>query len=78
MLLKRTTIRDELLRVPSRKTAVSGIDKPTWLGELENVSLSHGSSLLQGRRLEHPHDTPPYPFTPSPTSAHSSLLRASQ
>jgi hypothetical protein len=23
-------------------------------------------------RLEHPHDTPPYPFTPSPTSAHSS------
>ena len=25
-------------------------------------------------RLEHPHDTPPYPFTPSPTSAYSSYL----
>jgi cyclophilin family peptidyl-prolyl cis-trans isomerase len=25
-------------------------------------------------RLEHPHDTPPYPFTPSPTSAHSSAM----
>jgi hypothetical protein len=23
-------------------------------------------------RLEHPHDTPPYPFMPSPTFAHSS------
>jgi hypothetical protein len=22
--------------------------------------------------FEHPHDTPPYPFKPSPTSAHSS------
>src|SRR3984893_12461117 len=24
-------------------------------------------------RLEHPHDTPPYPLTPSPTFVHSSL-----
>ncbi len=24
-------------------------------------------------RLEHPHDTPPYRFTPSPTFGHSSL-----
>jgi len=28
--------------------------------------------LLEKWRLEHPHDTPPYPFTPSPTFAHSS------
>jgi len=29
--------------------------------------------LLEKWRLEHPHDTPPYPFTPSPTFAHSSI-----
>ena len=23
--------------------------------------------------VEHPHDTPPYPLTPSPTSAHNSM-----
>jgi hypothetical protein len=41
---------------------------------LENVSLGHGVSLLRWRSggVEHPHDTPPYPFTPSPTFAHSS------
>jgi hypothetical protein len=45
-----------------------------WLGELENVSLGHGVSLLRWRSGggEHPHDTPPYPFMPSPTSAFSS------
>jgi hypothetical protein len=44
---------------------------------LENISLSHGVSLLRWRSggLEHPHDTPPYPFTPSPTFAYSSRLR---
>jgi hypothetical protein len=46
-----------------------------WLGELENVSIGHGVSLLRWRSggVEHPHDTPPYPFMPSPTFAHSSL-----
>src|SRR5262249_35963145 len=50
------------------------IGKSSWLRELENISLSHGVSLLRWRSggLEHPHDTPPYPFTPSPTFAHSS------
>ena len=45
-----------------------------WLSELENVSLGHGVSLLRWRSggVEHPHDTPPYPFMPSPTSAFSS------
>jgi hypothetical protein len=38
------------------------------LGELED----HGEKW----RLEHPHDTPPYPFMPSPTFAHSSLDKA--
>jgi heavy metal efflux system protein len=45
------------------------------LRELENISVGHGVSLLCWRSggVEHPHDTPPYPFTPSPTFAHSSL-----
>src|SRR3954464_5788526 len=40
----------------------------------ENVSVDHGVSLLRWRSggVEHPHDTPPYPFMPSPTFAHSS------
>src|SRR5262245_9196676 len=54
------------------------IGKSPWLRELENISVGHGVSLLCWRSggLEHPHDTPPYPFTPSPTFAHSSWLRA--
>jgi hypothetical protein len=40
------------------------IGKSSWLGQLENVSLGHGVSLLRWRSggVEHPHDTPPYPF----------------
>jgi hypothetical protein len=50
------------------------IGKSSWLGELENVSVGNGVSLLQWRSggFEHPHDTPPYPIMPSPTFAHSS------
>jgi hypothetical protein len=50
------------------------IGKSSWFGELDNVSLGHGVSLLRWRSggVEHPHDTPPYPFMPSPTFAHSS------
>src|SRR5437879_3946726 len=50
------------------------VGKSSWLGELENISVGHGVSLLQWRSggVEHPHDTPPYPFMPSPTFAHSS------
>src|SRR5256885_9972435 len=52
------------------------IGKSSWLRELENVSLGHGVSLLRWRSggVKHPHDTPPYPFMPSPTFAHSSRL----
>src|SRR5205807_597537 len=51
------------------------IGKSSWLRELENISVGHGVSLLCWRSggLEHPHDTPPYPFTPSPTFVHSSV-----
>src|SRR5262245_57545652 len=50
------------------------IGKSSWLRELENIGLGHGVSLLCWRSggVEHLHDTPPYPFTPSPTFAHSS------
>src|ERR1700730_16238886 len=52
------------------------IRKRSWLSQLDDIILGHGVSLLQWRSggLEHPHDTPPYPFTPSPTSAHNSAL----
>jgi heavy metal efflux system protein len=48
------------------------------LRELENISVGHGVSLLCWRSggVEHPHDTPPYPFTPSPTFAHSSVRQS--
>src|SRR6516225_2899003 len=51
------------------------IGECSWLGELENISLCHGVSLLRWRcgSFEHPHDTPPYPFMPSPTFVDSSV-----
>src|SRR5258706_11689384 len=56
------------------------IAKSSWLRELENISVGHGVSLLCWRSggVEHPHDTPPYPFTPSPTFAHSSMSTATR
>ena len=50
------------------------IGECSWLGELENISLCRGVSLLRWRSgsFEHPHDTPPYPFMPSPTFVDSS------
>src|SRR5882724_1426700 len=50
------------------------IAESPWLGELDHFILGHGVSLLWWRSggFEHPHDTPPYPFTPSPTFVHSS------
>src|ERR1700730_4067546 len=38
------------------------------------ITVRHGVSLLHWRSggVEHHHDTPPYPVTPSPTSGHSS------
>src|SRR5262249_11196525 len=53
-----------------------GIGKDPWLGELDDVTVRHGVSLLHWRSggVEHHHDTPPYPVTPSPTSGHSCML----
>src|SRR5438045_4481374 len=52
-----------------------GIDEGLWLGELDDVTVGHGVSLLHWRSggVEHHHDTPPYPVMPSPTSGHSSV-----
>jgi hypothetical protein len=48
------------------------------LSALLRHSFGHGVSLLRWRSggVEHPHDTPPYPFAPSPTFAHSSSSRS--
>jgi hypothetical protein len=44
------------------------------LNQSKNVSVGHGVSLLRWRSggVKHPHDTPPYPFMPSPTFANNS------
>jgi hypothetical protein len=54
-----------------------GIGEGPWLGELDDVTVGRGVSLLHWRSggVEHHHDTPPYPFMPSPTSANSSDQR---
>jgi hypothetical protein len=50
------------------------IGEHPWLGELDDVTLRHGVSLLHWRSggVEHHHDTPPDLVKPSPTSGHSS------
>src|SRR5208282_2927343 len=55
------------------------VGKGPWLRQPDDIILGHGVSLLWWRSggVEHPHDTPPYPFTPSPTSAHNSLRHCS-
>src|SRR3954451_23687163 len=60
---------------PAAQNLGERIREGPWLRKLENVSVDHGVSLLRwrGGGVEHPHDTPPYPFMPSPTFAHSSL-----
>ena len=70
---------DGLLQKRSRAVAQGlgqRVRKSSWLGELEDVSVGLGVSLLQWRSggFEYPHDTPPYPLMPSPTFAHSSSL----
>jgi hypothetical protein len=50
------------------------VGEGSWLSQLDYVIVGHGVSLLRWRSggVEHPHDTPPYPITTSPTSGHSS------
>src|SRR5215471_5418290 len=61
-------------RAPLRKTSVSGSAKvPRWVSwkTLVSVTAYHSFGGEVGG-FEHPHDTPPYPFMPSPTFADSS------
>src|SRR5262245_46667194 len=50
------------------------IGECSWLNQFRNGIFRHGISLLQWRSggVKHPHDMPPYRFTPSPTFGHSS------
>jgi hypothetical protein len=47
----------------------------SWLNQLGDGIVRHGISRLRWRSggVKHPHDMPPYRFTPSPTFAHSSI-----
>src|SRR6266576_875196 len=75
----RSNFGDAVLSEAFKSLFDASIGKSSWLRELENISVGHGVSLLCWRSggVEHPHDTPPYPFTPSPTFAHSSIPRPS-
>jgi hypothetical protein len=57
-----------------RNTSVSGSAKfPGWESWKTLVSVTAYHSFAgEVEALNTPHDTPPYPFMPSPTSAHSS------
>ena len=46
----------------------------SWLDQLERryPGSWRVTPSVEKWRLEHPHDTPPQPLTPSPTSAHTS------
>src|SRR5262249_61617033 len=50
------------------------IGECSWLNQFRDAIVRHGISLLQWRSggFKHPHDMPPYRFTPSPTFGHSS------
>ena len=66
-------LNEQRLRALTQNLGQS-ISKSPWLDKLENVSVGHGVSALRWRSagVEHPHDTPPYPFMPSPTFANNS------
>src|SRR3974390_1122393 len=51
-----------------------GVGEDPWLGELDDVIVGHGVSLLHWRSggVQPHHDTPPDPVSPSPTSGHNS------
>src|SRR6202035_1183696 len=62
---------------PLRKSSVSGSENvPGWVSSKTLVSVTRITPSVEKWRLEHPHDTPPYPFMPSPTFGLSSMLAA--
>jgi hypothetical protein len=76
--LARSTKTEYRLRQRARIVLLAAdgtVGESPCVSKLNHVSVGHGVSLLQWRSggVEHPHDTPPCPFMPSPTSAHSSV-----
>src|SRR6516165_10842209 len=69
----RSRTRGWRTRAPAQKLC-QGVGEDPWLGELDDVIVGHGVSFLHWRSggVEHHHDTPPHPVSPSPTSGHSS------
>src|ERR1700691_1639645 len=67
------SLRQQRMRSVAQNLSERIAESP-WLSELDHVSVGHGVSLLWWRSggVKHLHDTPPHPFMPSPTSAHSS------
>src|SRR6202167_5601825 len=67
------SLRQQRMRSVAQNLSERIAESP-WLSELDHVGVGHGVSLLWWRSggVKHLHDTPPHPFMPSPTSAHSS------
>src|SRR5262249_15608185 len=63
-------------RAPLRKISVNGSLKVPGCASLITLSWVTAYHSFGGEveAFEHPHDTPPHPFIPSPTFAHSSIL----
>jgi hypothetical protein len=59
-----------------RKTSVSkSLNAPGWGSAITLLFVTAYHSFDGKVETQHPHDTPPNPFTPSPTFAHSSARR---
>src|SRR5256885_4435338 len=69
-----STASPNTVLAPLRKTSVSGSENvPGWVSSKTLVSVTAYHSFGgEVEALKHPHDTPPYPFMPSPTFGLSS------
>ena len=67
-------LRQQCLRAVAQDLS-QRIAKTSWLRKREEISFGHAVSLLRWRSggVKHPHGTPPHPFVPSPTFAHTYL-----
>src|ERR1700730_8057100 len=69
-----STARARSVRAPLRNTSVSGSAKvPGWENWKTLVSVMAYLPSMESGGVEHPHDTPPHPFMPSPTFKYSSV-----
>src|SRR5436853_6356637 len=61
-------------RAPLRRISVrESVNAPGWANLITLLSdTAYHSLIRRSGGVEHHHDTPPYPVTPSPTSGHSS------